>query len=115
VTESGWRHTTSQAPDSRDHDFATVDDARFAELVQLAFDGPSAGRAEGWTPWNADPRVKAVALFALAGRPQDWGHTNLLLLDSTGQVQGAYGFAEALARVYPGTLGRATDTPAPSR
>lgn len=115
VTESGWRHSTSQAPDSRDKDFATVGDARFAELVQLAFDGPTSGPAEGWTPWNDDPRVKAVALFALAGRPRDWGHTNLLLIDPSGRIQGVYPFAESLARVYPGPVARATGTPAPTR
>jgi len=68
VTESGWRHSTSQVAGARDHDFATVDDARFAELVGLAFDGPASGQAEGWTPWNADPRVKAVGAVR-AGRP----------------------------------------------
>jgi hypothetical protein len=115
VTESGWRHSTSQSANARDHDFATVDDARFAELVTLAFDGPPDGKAEGWTPWNADPRVKAVVLFALAGRPEDWGHTNLLLLDASGHIQGAYPFAEALARVYPGTLARDPAESTPGR
>ena len=44
---------------SRDKDFAMVEDARFAELVQLSYDGPADGSpAEGWTPWNADPRVQ---------------------------------------------------------
>jgi hypothetical protein len=114
VTESGWRHVSSQAP-SRDRELATVDDGRFAELVQLSFDGPSQGQAEGWIPWNQDPRVQAVALFALAGRPDHWGHTNLLLVDPAGRVQGAYPFAEALARVYPGTLAQESATPAPAR
>jgi hypothetical protein len=115
VTESGWRHARSQVAGSRDHDFATVEDDRFAELVHLAFDGPSRGPAEGWTPWNRDPQVRAVALFALAGRPDHWGHTNLLLVDMVGRVQGAYGFADALAQVYPGTLAQGTGTPAPTR
>jgi hypothetical protein len=114
VTESGWRHKSSQAP-SRDKDFATVEDARFTELIGLAFDGPSGGQAEGWTPWNLDRRVRAVALFALGGRPDHWGHTNLLFVDQAGRVQGAYPFAEALARVYPGTLAQETGTPAPTR
>jgi hypothetical protein len=109
VTETGWRHSTSQAPNSRDKDFATVGDERFAEMVSLAYDGPSDGPAEGWTPWNKDPRVKAVALFALAGRPDIWGHTNLLLIDALGQIQGVYSFAEALSRVYPGPSARDTD------
>lgn len=111
VTETGWRHARSQVPNSRDAAHATVEDERFAELVQLAFDGPPQGRAEGWTPWNQDPRVRAVALFALGGRPDHWGHTNLLLLDPGGRVLGAYPFAEALARVYPGSLARGTVTP----
>lgn len=115
VTESGWRHVSSQVPDSRDKEFATVEDGRFTDLVSLSFDGPSSGQAEGWTPWNKDPRVRAVALFALAGRTDHWGHTNLLLVDQTGRVQGAYPFAEALARVYPGTLAQETGTPAPAR
>ena len=114
VTETGWRHKSTQAA-SRDKDFATVEDGRFADLVSLAFDGPSTGPAEGWIPWNQDPRVKAVALFALAGRPDHWGHTNLLLVDLLGQVQGAYSFAESLAQVYPGTLARETGTPQPGR
>ena len=114
VTESGWRHRSTQAP-SRDKDFATVEDGRFTDLVSLAFDGPSNGPAEGWVPWNQDPRVRAVALFALAGRPDHWGHTNLLLVDLLGQIQGAYPFAESLARVYPGTLAQETGTPQPAR
>ncbi|MGE3269988.1 MAG: hypothetical protein AB7P40_14645 [Chloroflexota bacterium] len=104
VTESGWRHVASQTA-SRDKDFATVEDARFAEMIRLAFDGPADGSpAQGWTPWNADPRVRAVAIFALAGRPDHWGHTNLLLTDLEGHIQGVYGFAEALARVFPGAV-----------
>ncbi|MCC7370301.1 MAG: hypothetical protein IT306_17890 [Chloroflexi bacterium] len=106
VTESGWRHRATQAP-SRDKDFAVVEDDRFAELVQLAYDGPPDGSpAGGWTPWNQDPHVRAVALFALAGRPDHWGHTNLLLTDTTGLIQGAYTFAEALERVSPGSIAR---------
>jgi hypothetical protein len=80
-----------------------VSDGRFADFVILNFDGPSDGPARGWIPWNQDARVRAVALFALAGRPDIWGHTNLLLVDRDGRIQGAYPFAEALARVYPGT------------
>ena len=59
--------------------------------------------------------MRAVALFALAGRPDHWGHTNLLLVDLVGQVQGAYAFAESLAQVYPGTLAQETGTPRPAR
>ena len=114
ITESGWRHTASQAT-SRDKDFAVVGDTRFADLVQLAYDGPSDGSPpDGWIPWNADSRVKAVALFALAGRPDHWGHTNLLLTDNSGHIQGAYGFAAALERVFPGPIARNPQLTAPN-
>lgn len=104
VTESGWRHARTQHPNARDKDFATVEDGRFANLVSLTFDGPTNGPAEGWIPWNHDARVQAVALFALAGRPDHWGHTNLLLVDEGGRIQGVYPFAEALSQVYPGIV-----------
>jgi len=106
VTETGWRHVRSQAARSRDADFATVEDDRFAELVGLAFDGPVQRPADGWTPWNQDARVRAAALFAFGGRPEFWGHTNLALVDPSGRIVGLYGFAEALARVSPGTVAR---------
>jgi hypothetical protein len=38
-----------------------------------------------------------------------------LLVDILGQVQGAYPFAESLARVYPGTLAQESGTPTPAR
>ena len=104
VTESGWRHARSQHPNARDKDFATVEDGRFADLVSLTFDGPTNGPAEGWIPWNHDPRVRAAALFALAGRPDHWGHTNLLLVDDEGRIQGVYPFAEVLSQVSPGVV-----------
>ena len=120
VTESGWRHTRSQAPRSRDARNADVDDDRLGHYIELAFDGPRPGvdtglpvttvtltergyDVTGWTPWNDDPRVRAVALFALGGRPEYWGHTNLLLLDPVGRIQDAYPFARRLASVRPGT------------
>jgi len=106
VTETGWRHVRSQAARSRDADFATVEDDRFGALVGLAFDGPLEKPAEGWIPWNQDTRVRAAALFAFGGRPEFWGHTNLALVDPTGRITGLYGFAEALARVSPGTVAR---------
>jgi hypothetical protein len=115
ITETGWRHRATQDANARDKDFATVEDDRFADLVRLSFDGPPSGPAEGWTPWNHDPRVQAVVLFALAGRPDHWGHTNLLLVAPDGRIQGTYAFAEALTQVYPGIVARESGTPAPAR
>ncbi|HYU19087.1 MAG TPA: hypothetical protein VEQ11_10350 [Chloroflexota bacterium] len=102
ITETGWRHVQSQVAASLDVSGATVEDERFADYVSLAFDGPGIG----WTPWNVDPRVKAVALFALAGKPDEWGHTNLALVDSGGRIVGAYQSAERLAVVRPGPVAR---------
>jgi hypothetical protein len=119
VTETGWRHVRSQVPRSRDADLATVEDDRFAEMVNLTYDGPPGGaRPEGWLPWNQDDRVKAAALFAFGGRPDIWGHTNLVLVDSDGHIVGTFPFAESLARVSPGTIARchpelAKDLPSP--
>ncbi len=102
ITESGWRHARSQAPASLDAEHATVDDERLSRYLSLAYDGPPGGQAAGWVPWNEDARVVTVALFALGGRPEHWGHTNLLLVDQLGRVIGLYPFAERLTQIGPG-------------
>ncbi|MFN8523309.1 MAG: hypothetical protein U0821_09420 [Chloroflexota bacterium] len=109
VTETGWRHRSSQTTGSLDRDHATVDDAALGELFRLAYDGPLDARAVGWTPWNHDERVVTAAVFALGGRADHWGHTNLLLLDAMGRIQGAYGFTASLAHIAPGSLALAVD------
>jgi hypothetical protein len=113
VTETGWRHARSQAPKSGDAAGATLADRQVADYVSEAFDGPAAGPAVGWTPWNDDPRVRAVVLFALGGRPEHWGHTNLAVVAPTGRILGLYPFAEQLRFVRPGDASR-TVHPGPS-
>ena len=113
VTETGWRHRSSQASPSLDADYAVVEDARFAQYLALAYDGPPDGLARGWVPWNQDPRVRTAALFALAGAPNHWGHTNLALVGRRGVILAPYPFAERLATISPGlpagaTMGRDT-------
>ena len=44
----------------------------------------------GWTPWLEDERVIAVIPFAFNGLPQEWGHTNWLILNQQGTVIGTY-------------------------
>jgi len=105
VTETGWRHRSSQASPSLDVDYAVVEDARFARYMALAYDGPPNAPAQGWVPWNQDGRVRTAALFALAGRPDHWGHTNLALVGRRGAILAPYPFAEGLATVPPGLLG----------
>jgi|GEM_PF-770520 len=92
ITETGWRHRGSQDPRAKDSVNADVPDDLLAAYVDLAFRGND-GRypnlpSTGWTPWNADPRVLGAVLFALDGYPRDWGHTNWLDLDASGNVSG---------------------------
>ena len=96
ITETGWRHRFSQDDNAGDSAQATVDDSLLAAYVDLAFRGND-GRypnlpADGWTPWNSDPRVLAAVLFALDGPPRSWGHTNWLTLDYSGAVTGVLPF-----------------------
>lgn len=104
ITESGWRHANSQVARSADSMNATVDDVALGQYIALAFDGPDDHAAEGWIPWNHDPRVHAVALFALGGRPELWGHTNLVRMDATGRIAGPFAFSKRLASVSPGRI-----------
>ena len=89
ITETGWRHARSQRV-SRDTTGAARGSDEVARFVQLAFDGDRLldNHEYTWTPWNADPAVQAVALFALAGDPSRWGHTNLVELSPEGEIVG---------------------------
>jgi len=101
VTETGWRHRSTQDPDARDSAQAEVPDDLLAAYVDLAYHG-NRGRypdlpESGWTPWNDDARVTAAVIFALGGNPPDWGHTNWVLLDRRGSIQGVYPFFERMS------------------
>ncbi len=94
ITESGWRHAQTQDPEARDVVHAEVSFETMAAYLNLAFYG-NAGRypdlpEAGWIPWQQDPRVLGVVLFALGGYPRDWGHTNWAILDEGGQVIDLY-------------------------
>jgi hypothetical protein len=94
ITESGWRHADSQDPVARDSVHAELSFETQSAYLDLAFRGNN-GRypglpAVGWTPWNRDPQVLAVVLFALGGFPKDWGHTNWVTLDRQGSITGFY-------------------------
>jgi hypothetical protein len=94
ITESGWRHAPSQDPEAKDGVHAEISFEVQSAYLDLAFDG-NHGRypdlpETGWTPWNDDPQVIAVVLFALGGYPREWGHTNWATVDNRGQVTGLY-------------------------
>jgi hypothetical protein len=95
ITETGWRHVESTDPAAADSSHANLSAQQVADFFQLAFTGNKGSLASaypqtGWTPWEDDPRVVAVIPFTLDGSPDDWGHSNWLVLDSNGFVTGTY-------------------------
>jgi hypothetical protein len=94
ITETGWRHAPTQDPDARDSVHAEISIDTQSTYLDLAFNGNDGRYPDlpetGWTPWNDDPQVVGVVLFALGGYPKDWGHTNWVLLDQKGQVIDTY-------------------------
>jgi hypothetical protein len=95
VTETGWRHADTTVAAAADHDHAVLSAQQVTDFFELAFIGNKGGRLPaypqtGWTPWEDDPRLIAVIPFTLDGYPADWGHSNWLMLDDHGLVQGTY-------------------------
>lgn len=99
ITETGWRHAETQAPNALDGQGTWPTAETTAIYTELALWGnhrhPSLP-TNGWTPWLEDERVTAVAFFALNGNPTEWGHTNLLTLTPTGEITGFYPAYERL-------------------
>jgi len=94
ITETGWRHAESTDPASLDSSPNMPDAHTVATYIDLSLHG-NEGRypqypEQGWTPWANDPRVIGVTFFAFNGLPQEWGHSNWLALDETGQVLDVY-------------------------
>jgi hypothetical protein len=94
ITESGWRHAPTQNAEARDNVHAEISFEVQSAYLDLAFNGNHGRYPElpesGWTPWNDDPQVIGVVLFALGGYPKDWGHTNWVTVDDQGRVTGLY-------------------------
>jgi hypothetical protein len=89
VTETGWRHRESQTA-STDRQGAVLSSSQAASYIQLAFYGDEMldQQEYTWTPWMMDADVAAAVLFALAGEPSRWGHTNLVDLEPDGSLAG---------------------------
>lgn len=88
ITETGWRHSGAGEGE------VYPDPETVAAYIDLALEGNS-GRypkypEKGWTPWLEDGCVWGVTFFALDGHPDQWGHTNWLVVDEEGNVTGTY-------------------------
>ena len=82
ITETGWRHTAAGYPDA----------SLAATYLDLALHGNDGRFSQypqtGWTPWLDDARVVAITPFALAGNPEEWHHTNWLVVRPDGRITG---------------------------
>lgn len=88
ISETGWRHSAGQAGTPYP---APAEQARLWEIALIGNDGRYPDLPQGgWTPLLRDPRVIAVAAFALNGSPAEWATTNWLLLDASGGIVGQY-------------------------
>jgi hypothetical protein len=99
ITETGWRYHSEHAVLNADADYP--DAATAAQYLDMALRG-NAGRypqypRTGWTPWLHDERVMGVAFFALNGTPDEWGHSNLLIMNADGSVAGTTPLFDMLA------------------
>ncbi|MBZ0310049.1 MAG: hypothetical protein K8I82_28570, partial [Anaerolineae bacterium] len=95
ITEYGYRHRETTHPLARDSGGAEVDSRTAAAYVEQAVFGHN---TRGWTPLSHDPLLMGVVYFALAGTPDFWGHTNLLLVDNKGRVQETYPIYDMLVK-----------------
>ncbi len=95
ITEYGYRHRESTNPLARDSGGAEVDSRTAAVYVEQAIFGHN---TYGWTPLSRDPLLMGVVYFALAGTPDFWGHTNLLLVDNDGRVRETYPIYDMLVK-----------------
>lgn len=96
ITEYGYRHRETVDFAASDSNGAEVDSRTAAVYVTQAIFGHT--QAWGWTPPAHDPNVMGVVYFGLAGAPEFWGHTNLLLVDDNGRVQGTYPIYDELVK-----------------
>lgn len=100
ISETGWRHAETVAPDSLDAgDYPTAETV--TTYVDLLLLGNANGRVSGvpwggWTGLLLDERVVGVALFALNGVPDEWGHTNWLEMSPDGDIRGEYPMVDLL-------------------
>jgi hypothetical protein len=100
ITETGWRHQETSRSGLGDRGGGYPDASTVSLYFDLALRG-NQGRypdlpEASWTPWLADPRVVAITPFAFNGRPDQWGHSNWLILNADGRVLGQYPMVEMM-------------------
>lgn len=104
ITEIGWRHSESTTEASLDagEGYPTAEIA--ARYLDIALQGNNgcypALRQDGWTPLLRDDRVMGVVIFALNGNPAEWGHSNLLQLNMSGDLTGTYPTFNFLSNIH---------------
>lgn len=102
ITETGWRYTEPQ-PASLDAGENYPDAVTAAKYLDMALRGNPGRYPEyprsGWKPWLLDERIMGVALFALNGTPDAWGHSNLLIMNADGTVAGTTPLFDVLAEI----------------
>lgn len=103
ITETGWRKAESTHPRALDGGRGLPPASTVAAYIDLTLNGNNGRYPQypetGWRPWLDDPNVIGVTFFAFNGKPEEWGHTNWLMLDADGAVRGAYPMAEMLAAI----------------
>lgn len=94
IGETGWRHSDPISPGSLDAGEGYPSAETVAQYLDIALQGNNGRfprlRQEGWIPWLRDERVIGVVIFALNGNPTEWAHTNLLQVNISGDLVGAY-------------------------
>lgn len=102
ITEMGYRHRESMYIGGYDAPNALVDGMTAAQYLELTLFG-NQGRypdlpETGWQPLATDPDVLGVVYFGLAGRPEFWGHSNLLQVNERGAVIGTTPLYDVLVK-----------------
>lgn len=97
ISETGWRHSESvvdRALDAGEYPSAETM-TQYIDLLLLGNDNRRVSDVpSNWLGLLLDERVVGVAVFALNGVPDEWGHTNWLEMNPDGEILGEYPMVE---------------------